>query len=275
MHYALRRYQWHVLVSVFLFRCLGASQWLLSGEYFMPRLTLSSFVNVRPQFTEVPGYGEPQTDRFEFGLKTQWQFTGVDLSFYGAQLLANAPTFDLANQALIADPYQLVGFSVNKVINNIVLKWDFAYKKDVGQLQMQASIPVIVDSRRVESAFGIEYSPKENQQYTVAFIGQSIVDYDEDMVTLGSSGTHQQDKNIAQAMLAYSDRYFNNDLALNLVALTSGNGELGLLSGQLSYQWNDRWQVEGALMGAWADTKSQFAPTDGEGLVLIGVTYAH
>ncbi len=156
----------------------GASQWLLSGEYFMPRLTLSSFLNVRPQFTEVPGYDEPETDRFEFGLKTQWQFTGVDLSFYGAQLLANAPTFDLANQALIADPYQLVGFSVDKVINNIVLKWDFAYKKDVGQLQMQASIPVIVDSRRVESAFGIEYSPKENQQYTVAFIGQSIVDYD-------------------------------------------------------------------------------------------------
>ncbi len=253
----------------------GASQWLLSGEYFMPRLTLSSFVNVRPQFTEVPGYDEPETDRFEFGLKTQWQFTGVDLSFYGAQLLANAPTFDLANQALIADPYQLVGFSINKVINNIVLKWDFAYKKDVGQLQMQASIPVLVDSRRVESAFGIEYSPKENQQYTVALIGQSIVDYDANMVTLGSSGTHQQDKNIVQAMLAYSDRYFNNDLALNLVALTSGNGELGLLSGQLSYQWNDRWQVEGALMGAWADTTSQYAPTDGEGLVLIGVTYAH
>ncbi len=273
MHYgAINGMYWFLF---FLFRCLGARQWLLSGEYFMPRLTLSSFVNVRPQFTEVPGYDEPETDRFEFGLKTQWQFTGVDLSFYGAQLLANTPTFDLANQTLIADPYQLVGFSVDKVINNIVLKWDFAYKKDVGQLQMQASIPVIVDSRRVESAFGIEYSPKENQQYTVAFIGQSIVDYDANMVTLGSSGTHQQDKNIAQAMLAYSDRYFNNDLALNLVALTSGNGELGLLSGQLSYQWNDRWQVEGALMGAWADTTSQYAPTDGEGLVLIGVTYAH
>ena len=263
----------------------GDSQLFVSGNAFLGQQTLSAFVNLRPEFTEVPGFDEPDTDDLEFGLKFSTDVGQSDVSFYLASLLPNQPSLNpeslTSTPELTASPYQLIGISANKPINKLLLKLDVALKNEVETLASAIPLPTLESTQRIDLGMGLEYSFDENKQITAALFTRHFSQYEDNFLAAvvplpdNSLQEFEAEQTSSTALLAFSDAYLNTDLTLELALLGSINGEMLLLTGELAYQLNDRWKVSTSALTATADEDGLFAQFDGETRLSATVSWSN
>lgn len=255
--------------------------------YINTNTALSMFYNLQPEFSD--GFIEPKTNDNEYGVKLSTRQGHAELGFYAASLLPNIATlnpnffFDrLSSQEsepVLANPFSLWGFSANYAVGRALLKLDLAYKQNLTYLQNNPPLIIntprinLIEKNRADIGMGIEYTTATEKQLLLMFVYQDIQDYQGDLVIVGDQALFQQDHITTQLITSFSDTYYNDDLSLDISAISSLDGDLSVIATQLAWVLNDNWRTELNLIKSFTDNTSPLANFDGESLVSARVIY--
>jgi len=259
----------------------GESQLLLTTDMYLGRTTGSLFVNLDPKVADIPfpGVTTKNTDELEYGGKLKLTLSGSDVGLYAAHLLPNNPVFTspVNPDKAVANPYTLIGTSMNRTLGNMLLKADIAYKQGLETLDAEVmSEPVSIN--RLDYAAGVEYSFSDGKQLVVALNNKQILDFKASYLAIpGFSGRPaiESKEHASQLMLSFSDTYVNETLSLDVGSMASLDGEMVMLFYQLDYSLSDRWSVNSGQVFAFADAESLFAAYDQEIMLSAGVTWSN
>jgi len=257
----------------------GESQLLLSTDIYMGASTTRLFINLAPEVASlpIPLLTAKSTDELEYGGQLKLSMAGSDIAFYLAQLLPNTPVINTATNETQANPFSLVGVSMNRTLGKMLLKGDLAYKQGLEIIDSSVTTgPVSID--RVDYAVGVEYGFSDGKQLVVTLNNKQTLDFKQSYLALPDlfgAPAIKAEEHASQMMLSFSDSYLNETLSLDGGAMTSLNSEMTMLFSQLDYSLSDRWSVNGSLVIAFADPESMFASYDQEVMISAGATWSN
>ena len=107
------------------------SQWLMSATRYADKSDISVFYNPNPKITNSTLLSLKDDNHREFGLRYGINTEGSDMAFYAGQLIPNDALKNLTDGIAYASPYKLLGFGMNKVFDDYLLKFDIAYKHNL------------------------------------------------------------------------------------------------------------------------------------------------
>ena len=107
------------------------SQWLMSATRYADKSDISVFYNPNPKITNSTLLSLKDERHREIGLRYGLNTEGSDMAFYAAQLIPNDALKNLTDDVAYASPYELLGFAMNKVFDDYLLKFDIAYKRNL------------------------------------------------------------------------------------------------------------------------------------------------
>ena len=243
-------------------------QWMGQADYFAGNTTLTGFVIADPQISHVSSTTVQGGD-LEMGLQAQFPFEGGKFQLYAAQLLPQAGVLDLGTDESSAQPYTLVGASVNKAIGPALLEFDIA-----GKFGLERSDLAGLSSHdRLDVGVGIEYAVGNSTQITAAVYGQYWLEQTQDYFVNGPDGPLESPQFSGAYLLSLSDQFA--DGAVDVSANVGGalDGTMIGYSVSASYTPSDLWKLSAGVSGVFAETGSAFEMLDGTTTATLGVTY--
>ena len=299
------------------------NQWLLVWDYFgntnfgntsvddrnaaQSRGNWSTFLNLYPEFNPAPVRGspfffEPQFNLSDYGRDqplfeagTRWSrsFAGSDIALMGAYLYENqlrysAPADGAGDALATKSDFWLFGFSANRAIGKLLLKFDVAYKLDVLtdtavfqqqvlqeglQEGLQTAAPPMLSTRKknqLGTSFGFEYAISNEQNISIGVLAQRFLDADGG---LAANESLLNDDVTGNILLRYSNSMSNNNLLLTLTAQSALDGESLLISLAANYNLNDNWALMGQLIATRASKEAMLHFLDQD--VRLGATVSY
>jgi len=286
------------------------NQWLLVWDYFgdasdgnrsdaQSKGNWSTFLNLYPEFNPAPVRGSPfffepqfnlsdyRRDQPLFEAGTRWSrsFTGSDIALMGAYLYENqlrysAPADGVGDALAENNGFWLLGFSANRAIGKLLLKFDIAYNHDLladtavfqqGVLP-EAQLPRISTRKKSQlgTSFGFEYAISNEQNISIGVLAQRLLNADEGLAV---NEILLNDDVTGNILLRYSNSMSNNNLLLMVTAQSALDGASQLLSLAANYNLNDNWAVMTQLIATRAskDSPLQFLDQD----VRLGATVSY
>lgn len=254
------------------------NQWLAVWDHFGDYGNWSSFINLYPEFDPVPVTGSPlfpepaqvdgqplrlgSHDRnrqlFEYGTRWNRSFTGSDLAIMAARLYENALRYTLpddgSNRARTRiNDYTLVGLSVNRAINRLLLTFDLAYSHGLLTDVLQGVpdgiggmlwLPGYDTQNRLSLAAGFEYGISATRQISLGIQAQRFIGLPDD-----TAATQWQQRDAeGLALLRYSHSLRNEELMLSATAQAALDGDEVLLNLGADYRLSDAWEVAGQII---------------------------
>jgi len=291
------------------------NQWLLVWDYYGDRSrgdskgssntrnkgNWSTFLNLYPEFNPPPVRGSPfffepqfnlsdyRRDQPLFEAGTRWSrsYSGSDIALMGAYLYENqlhysAPDDGTGDALTKKNGFWLLGFSANRAIGKLLLKFDIAYNHDlladtaVFNPQVQQGVqqqPPVLSTRKqsqLGTSFGFEYAISNEQNISIGVLAQRFLNADQ---RLGTNEILLNDDINGNVLLRYSNSMSNNNLLLMATAQSALNGESALLSLAANYNLNDNWAVMGQLIATRASKDSPLHFFDQD--VRLGATVSY
>lgn len=267
------------------------NQWLVNWDWFSEAGTLSTFVNLYPEFNPLPIAGSPlfpelpwrlPTPRrdnplFEAGLRLQRSVPGSDFAVMAAWLYENEvsyapPEAGQVNARPLLNDYLLLGFSGNRALGRLLLTLDLAYSRDVlaphiSTARTPAVTPGYRDADRLAASFGLEYALTTTRQFSVSVAAQR---FDGSRLRDGSQLQLAEDGNTGNVLLRYSENLLNENLQLSVTAQRALDGELSLLNLGAAWRINDDWSLTGQMTLTRAKAASALPGLDED--VRLGTT---
>ena len=105
----------------------------MSATRYGDKSDISVFYNPNPKITNSTLLSLKDERHREFGLRYGINTEGSDMAFYAGQLIPNDALKNLTDGMAYASPYELLGFGMNKVFDDYLLKFDIAYKRNLRQ----------------------------------------------------------------------------------------------------------------------------------------------
>jgi hypothetical protein len=264
------------------------NQWLLVWDYYGDRNSgsWSSFVNLYPEFNPAPVLGSPfffepkfnlsdyrrEQPLFEAGTRWSRSFTGSDIAVMGAYLYENQlryfPPLDGRGDALAEkNGFWLLGFSANRAIGKLLLKFDLAYNHELltdtvifqqaasqeAGLQPQTALQSSRKRNQLGTSFGFEYAISNEQNISIGVLAQRFLNADKG---LPANEFLLSDETAGNILLRYSNSMNNNNLLFSVTAQSALGGDSQLLSLAASYSLNDNWALMSQLIATRASKKS-------------------
>lgn len=276
------------------------NQWMIGWDRFSESGNFSSFINLYPEFNPLPVDGSPlfpgshlrlssyHRDEaiFEFGTRWQRHFTGSDLSLMAARLYENnllhLPDSDspLRSQPQVND-YLLLGGSINRAIDTLLLTLDVAWSKQIQVAAMPAVQPAVNPQRPfppldepqlpvnvaglyqekvdlIGISTGFEYAITPLRQISVGLRAEKLLNLPDTNVVIIDNRTDLR----ADALLRYSHIVWEEVLSLALTAQADLKGDANLINLSAEYQWNDNFSTTAQLIATRGKADSNFALLD-------------
>ncbi|GJM14579.1 MAG: hypothetical protein DHS20C12_29820 [Pseudohongiella sp.] len=245
------------------------NQWMVVHDYYGESSTVSTFINLFPEFNPAPVRGSPfffepqfnltdyRRDKplFEVGSRWSKSFEGSDISFMAAYLYENQlrykdPATGVGDAIAENNDFVLLGFSANRAFGKLLLNFDLAFNHNI----LADSSAAIVGNGNLQSldlkkdqigtSFGFEYQIDNEQSLTVSMLAQKVLDEDDGLqpgqrlVNEGVTGS---------GLVRYSNALLNGDL--NLSASLQGDLKGSFMIGFFSadYILNDFWSISGQI----------------------------
>ena len=210
------------------------SQWLMSATRYGDKSDISVFYNPNPKITNSTLLSLKDERHREFGLRYGINTEGSDMAFYAAQLIPNNALKNLTDDLAYASPYELLGFGMNKVFDDYLLKFDIAYKRNLRQNRLGQFIKA--DRVDWDLAFDIQ---NDDRQYLISINSQYWLDFFNDYLTPTLLGSVSSEKNSMTYMANVSDKFGDSDWSWNLSNIIAANNDLSLITAGLEWDISD------------------------------------
>ena len=210
------------------------SQWLMSATRYGDKSDISVFYNPNPKITNSTLLSLKDERHREFGLRYGLNTEGSDMAFYAAQLIPNDALKNLTDDLAYASPYELLGFGMNKVFDDYLLKFDIAYKRNLRHNRLGQFIKA--DRVDWDLAFDIQ---KGDRQYLISINSQYWLDFFNDYLTPTLLGSVSSEKNSMTYMANVSDKFGDSDWSWNLSNIIAANNDLSLITAGLEWDISD------------------------------------
>jgi len=215
------------------------SQWLMSATRYGDKNDISVFYNPNPKITNSTLLSLKDERHREFGLRYGLNTEGSDMAFYAAQLIPNDALKNLTDDLAYASPYELLGFGMNKVFDDYLLKFDIAYKRNLRHNRLAQFIKA--DRVDWDLAFDIQ---KGDRQYLISINSQYWVDFFNDYLTPTLLASVSSEKNSMTYMANVSDKFGDSDWSWNLSNIIASNNDLSLITAGLEWDISDNLNVK-------------------------------
>ena len=215
------------------------SQWLMSATRYGDKSDISVFYNPNPKITNSTLLSLKDERHREFGLRYGINTEGSDMAFYAGQLIPNDALKNLTDDLAYASPYELLGFGMNKVFDDYLLKFDIAYKRNLRQNRLGQFIKA--DRVDWDLAFDIQ---KGDRQYLISINSQYWLDFFNDYLTPTLLGSVSSEKNSMTYMANVSDKFGDSDWSWNLSNIIAANNDLSLITAGLEWDISDNLNVK-------------------------------
>ena len=215
------------------------SQWLMSATRYGDKNDISVFYNPNPKITNSTLLSLKDERHREFGLRYGLNTEGSDMAFYAAQLIPNDALKNLTDDLAYASPYELLGFGMNKVFDDYLLKFDIAYKRNLRHNRSGQFIKA--DRVDWDLAFDIQ---KGDRQYLISINSQYWLDFFNDYLTPTLLGSVSSEKNSMTYMANVSDKFGDSDWSWNLSNIIAANNDLSLITAGLEWDISDNLNVK-------------------------------
>jgi len=215
------------------------SQWLMSATRYGDKSDISVFYNPNPKITNSTLLSLKDERHREFGLRYGLNTEGSDMAFYAAQLIPNDALKNLTDDLAYASPYELLGFGMNKVFDDYLLKFDIAYKRNLRQNRLGQFIKA--DRVDWDLAFDIQ---NDDRQYLISINSQYWLDFFNDYLTPTLLGSVSSEKNSMTYMANVSDKFGDSDWSWNLSNIIASNNDLSLITAGLEWDISDNLNVK-------------------------------
>ena len=210
------------------------SQWLMSATRYGDKSDISVFYNPNPKITNSTLLSLKDERHREFGLRYGINTEGSDMAFYAGQLIPNDALKNLTDGMAYASPYELLGFGMNKVFDDYLLKFDIAYKRNLRQNRLGQFIKA--DRVDWDLAFDIQ---NDDRQYLISINSQYWLDFFNDYLTPTLLASVSSDKNSMTYMANVSDKFGDSDWSWNLSNIIAANNDLSLIAAGLEWDISD------------------------------------
>ena len=215
------------------------SQWLMNATRYGDKSDISVFYNPNPKITNSTLLSLKDERHREFGLRYGLNTEGSDMAFYAAQLIPNDALKNLTDDLAYASPYELLGFGMNKVFDDYLLKFDIAYKRNLRHNRLGQFIKA--DRVDWDLAFDIQ---KGDRQYLISINSQYWLDFFNDYLTPTLLGSVSSEKNSMTYMANVSDKFGDSDWSWNLSNIIAANNDLSLITAGLEWDISDNLNVK-------------------------------
>lgn len=255
------------------------NQFMLAWDYFGEGSTVSSFVNLFPEFNPAPVRGSPFFFEPEFNLTdyrregdvlievgSQWRksFEGSDIAIMAAYLFENQLRFEdpinnIGNSIAEKNDFLLLGFSANRAIGKLLLNFDLAFSRgitaDSFNFPGTNSIGQAIDLKKdqIGTSFGFEYAVSNDQSVSLGIQAQKLLNEDEGLLP-GQSLIN--DGVFGTWLVRYSNTLKNGDLVLSATFQGDLNAESLLALVGLDYTISDNWAINAQIISINAATGS-------------------
>jgi len=210
------------------------SQWLMSATRYGDKSDISVFYNLNPKITNSTLLSLKDERHREFGLRYGINTEGSDMAFYAGQLIPNDALKNLTDGMAYASPYDLLGFGMNKVFDDYLLKFDIAYKRNLRHNRSGQFIKA--DRVDWDLAFDIQ---KGDRQYFISINSQYWLDFFNDYLTPTLLGSVSSEKNSMTYMANVSDKFGDSNWSWNLSNIIAVNNDLSLITAGLEWDISD------------------------------------
>lgn len=245
-------------------------QWLMSITRYWPESNLSTFYNANPIISTTSGLAIVDESHQELGLRYGFSKEDGDRAFYMGQLIPNTTVMNLATGQNYASPYKLFGFSMNKTIDNYLLKFDIAYKHNLEHNRASQ----LVNANRLDWNIGLDIRKGDSQQM-LSIISQHWLDYHNDYLTPALPLPISTKRNNINYFASFSDTFKNKDFSWNLANIITSNGDMSLISAGIDWDINDQWNASLNATNIDAKSKSAFSVLDGYQSVQMEIKYLY
>ena len=215
------------------------SQWLMSATRYGDKSDISVFYNPNPKITNSTLLSLKDERHREFGLRYGINTEGSDMAFYAGQLIPNDALKNLTDGMAYASPYELLGFGMNKVFDDYLLKFDIAYKRNLRHNRSGQFIKA--DRVDWDLAFDIQ---KGDRQYLISINSQYWLDFFNDYLTPTLLASVSSEKNSMTYMANVSDKFGDSDWSWNLSNIIAANNDLSLITAGLEWDISDNLNVK-------------------------------
>jgi hypothetical protein len=192
------------------------------------------------------------------------------MAFYVAQLIPNDALKNLTDDVAYASPYDLLGFGMNKVFDDYLLKFDIAYKRNLRHNRLAQFIKA--DRVDWNLAFDIQ---KGDRQYFISINSQYWVDFFNDYLTPTLLASVSSEKNSMTYMANVSDKFGDSDWSWNLSNIIASNNDLLLITAGLEWDISDNLNVKLNATRANAKLDRAFSSLDDYQRVNIEVKFQY
>ena len=215
------------------------SQWLMSATRYGDKSDISVFYNPNPKITNSTLLSLKDERHREFGLRYGLNTEGSDMAFYAGQLIPNDALKNLTDDLAYASPYELLGFGMNKVFDDYLLKFDIAYKRNLRHNRSGQFIKA--DRVDWDLAFDIQ---KGDRQYLISINSQYWLDFFNDYLTPTLVASVSSEKNSTTYLANISDKFGDSDWSWNLSNIIAANNDLSLITAGLEWDISDNLNVK-------------------------------
>ena len=210
------------------------SQWLMSATRYADKSDISVFYNPNPKITNSTLLSLKDDSNREFGLRYGINTEGSDMAFYVGQLIPNDALKNLADGMAYASPYKLLGFGMNKVFDDYLLKFDIAYKRNLRHNRLGQLIKA--DRVDWDLAFDIQNG---DRQWLISINSQYWLDFFNDYLTPTLLDSVSTERNSMTYMANVSDKFGDSDWSWNLSNIIAANNDLALMTAGLEWDISD------------------------------------
>lgn len=258
--------------------------------------SLSTFVNLYPEFNPAPvrgsplffdpGFNLPDYDRdgkvlLEAG--TQWKksFEGSDIAVMAAYLYENQLRYDpplpgSADAHPDINDFLLLGFSANRAIGKLLLNFDLAFSHNIladsfafpGTSSL--STPVNLRKDQIGTSFGFEYAIDNEQNVSLGIQAQTMLDAEEG---LQPGQTLTNDGVFGSWLVRYSNAMRNGDLTLSATLQGDLAAESLLVFLGVDYTLDDNWSLSSQIISITAQSGSFLTVFDED--IRLGTTLTY
>ena len=215
------------------------SQWLMSATRYGDKSDIGVFYNPNSKITNSTLLSLKDERYREFGLRYGINTEGSDMAFYAGQLIPNDALKNLTDGMAYASPYELLGFGMNKVFDDYLLKFDIAYKHNLRQNRLGQFIKA--DRVDWDVAFDIQ---NDDRQYLISINSQYWLDFFNDYLTPTLLGSVSSEKNSMTYMANVSDKFGDSDWSWNLSNIIAANNDLSLITAGVEWDVSDNLNVK-------------------------------
>jgi len=242
----------------------------MSATRYGDKNDISVFYNPNPKITNSTLLSLKDERHREFGLRYGINTEGSDMAFYAGQLIPNDALKNLTDGMAYASPYELLGFGMNKVFDDYLLKFDIAYKRNLRQNRLGQFITA--DRVDWDLAFDIQ---NDDRQYLISINSQYWLDFFNDYLTPTLLGSVSSEKNSTTYLANISDKFGDSDWSWNLSNIIAANNDLSLITAGLEWDISDNLNVKLNATRANAKLDRAFSSLDDYQRVNIEVKFQY